>query len=248
MNAIFTRSACLSTKTLRNYAEGKLSGEARFQVENHLLDCQLCSAAVEGYTADRAGSRTAERDIAKLSKAQQKNISRRSNRFVQVLMLIIILGLVAGAYLFYKRYTQVEKWYADYFVPAPNEYLVVRGELKDSIPISLQMALEYYDEGYYAASISFFNEYFETRPNDYTAMRYAGIAQMELRQLPEAIRLLSVVVGNDPEQSRTAGWYLALAYLRNRELATAKSLLDRLRRSPGAYQTRAETLYNQLPK
>lgn len=246
MKTIFTRSACLSAKTLRDYTTGKLSGEERFRVENHLVDCQLCSAAVEGYAADHTGSRTAERDIDKLRKDQQRKTSRKNRRFVRALILIVILGLALAAYLFYERYTRVEKWYADYFVPAPNEYLIVRGELKDSIPMSLQMALQYYDEGHYAASISFFNEYFEARPNDYKAMRYAGIAQLELRQMPEAIRLLSVVVGNDPEQSRTAGWYLALAYLRNRELATAKSLLDRLRQSPGAYQTRAETLYQQL--
>jgi tetratricopeptide (TPR) repeat protein len=46
---IFGSTDCLSEQMLRDYAGKKLSPEKMHQVEKHLVDCELCSDALEGY-------------------------------------------------------------------------------------------------------------------------------------------------------------------------------------------------------
>ncbi|PCH93720.1 MAG: hypothetical protein COB85_06490 [Bacteroidetes bacterium] len=46
---IFSRSRCLSENDLRAYAENSLSAEEKLSVEKHLVDCELCTDALEGY-------------------------------------------------------------------------------------------------------------------------------------------------------------------------------------------------------
>lgn len=44
---LFEKTLCLELDELLNYVEGNLSPEKRYRVEKHLLNCQLCSLAVE---------------------------------------------------------------------------------------------------------------------------------------------------------------------------------------------------------
>lgn len=45
---IFERTGCLTEEVLLGYAHGTLSTDARKKVEQHLLDCRLCSDALDG--------------------------------------------------------------------------------------------------------------------------------------------------------------------------------------------------------
>ena len=45
---IFVPSGCISVEQLFNYQNKKLSKKEMHEVEKHLLDCQLCSDALEG--------------------------------------------------------------------------------------------------------------------------------------------------------------------------------------------------------
>lgn len=51
MKPIFQIHQCLSEENIKGYLTNRLSEEERFRVENHLLDCPLCSDAVDGYAA-----------------------------------------------------------------------------------------------------------------------------------------------------------------------------------------------------
>ena len=46
---IFMPSQCLAGEEVKAYLDGSISEEGRRRVENHLLDCPLCSDAVEGF-------------------------------------------------------------------------------------------------------------------------------------------------------------------------------------------------------
>lgn len=46
--AIFYHSECLSEEMLTKYVSGKLSSAEKHRVEKHLVDCEMCSDAVEG--------------------------------------------------------------------------------------------------------------------------------------------------------------------------------------------------------
>lgn len=45
---IFTSTNCISEQTMFDYIDNKLSAKERHMTEKHLLDCQLCSDALEG--------------------------------------------------------------------------------------------------------------------------------------------------------------------------------------------------------
>lgn len=49
INKIFKRRTCLSAAELDGYARNTLKPRERNQVERHLLDCELCSEALEGF-------------------------------------------------------------------------------------------------------------------------------------------------------------------------------------------------------
>ena len=46
---IFEESRCLSREVLKEYLEDTLTPEKRQAAEKHLIDCELCSDALEGY-------------------------------------------------------------------------------------------------------------------------------------------------------------------------------------------------------
>ncbi len=49
MKTLLHPKKCLTYKMLQAYYSSELPVEKRFEVENHLLDCPLCSDALEGY-------------------------------------------------------------------------------------------------------------------------------------------------------------------------------------------------------
>jgi len=48
LKQLFKQTKCLSLDQLYSYSQDKLPPEAKFEIEHHLLDCDLCSDALEG--------------------------------------------------------------------------------------------------------------------------------------------------------------------------------------------------------
>ena len=48
MKEIIVPTPCLTQQEIRNYLQSNTDDEKRYRIENHLLDCPLCNAAVEG--------------------------------------------------------------------------------------------------------------------------------------------------------------------------------------------------------
>jgi hypothetical protein len=67
LKQIFHRGNCLSLETMRLYNEGTLSHKATHEVEKHLLECALCSSAIEGLNKTRIS------DVSRIS----DNINKR---------------------------------------------------------------------------------------------------------------------------------------------------------------------------
>ncbi len=234
MKAIFSHSSCLSKQSVSNYVNGRLSPENRFEVENHLLDCALCRAAVEGYALTR-------------EEAPNINVGttpRKSPRRRKALLLLCVIGGAAAAmwYAQSQRAQQPEILYNRFFAPAANTFLV-KGRNAWAEP-----AMDYYDEGRYAAALPHFTRYLEQHGQDGEALLYFGIAQLALRQLPEAVNSLSAAAELLPERNAEANWYLALAHLRNGDTDTAKKILHPLLETHGAYRQKAEDLLRDLEK
>ena len=53
LKRIFQKGECLSLDTMRLYNEGKLNKKSMHELEKHLLECALCSGAVDGLNQRR---------------------------------------------------------------------------------------------------------------------------------------------------------------------------------------------------
>jgi hypothetical protein len=93
LKRIFSKGECLSLDALRLYNDGKLSKKSMHEVEMHLLECNLCSGAVDGLNAKRIT------EINKLSEHIQRRLAVYMNTpprvpFFQRFGLTIIAGIL----------------------------------------------------------------------------------------------------------------------------------------------------------
>ena len=257
MNLFFKRSACLSKHKLQGYVAGTLSPKERLEAEDHLLDCALCQAAVDGLMAVqlKGSADSAKEDLEMLERkyaAQNKYVSGNSWKLGWWLLILAALLAAVAAWLWFKspmHKSNADRIYAMYFVPATNEYVAMqlRGKQEkfDAHP-ALEQAMQYYDAKQYAAAINYFEQYLLEQPNDGQAALYEGIALMELRQLEKAIDLLEQATDTYPDHSLAAHWYLALAHLLNKDNAAARSELQYLMSIDSPYKERAAAILAQL--
>jgi hypothetical protein len=69
LQRIFQKGECLSIDTMRLYQQGKLSAKSMHEVEKHLLACNLCAGAIDGFTSRRS------KDVEKISGRVQRRLA-----------------------------------------------------------------------------------------------------------------------------------------------------------------------------
>ncbi len=91
LDKIFESHDCLSEEQLINYAQDKLNQSEKHQLEKHLVDCDFCSAAVEGY--QKMGS---QKDVVFLqNEIDQKTAGKKNNKGI-IWMVAASLALLIG--------------------------------------------------------------------------------------------------------------------------------------------------------
>lgn len=130
---IFERTKCVSEEMLTKYIDGTLSPAERHEIEKHLIDCEMCSDAVEGssmVSGNKISSVTAElnRKIQdRVEKKEVKVIFLQQYRTQLAIAASIIL--VVGLVWFFKSNVSMkemdnaaaEKMFADKFEPPPAD-------------------------------------------------------------------------------------------------------------------------------
>lgn len=134
LNNIFSETDCLSEEMLMNYLSGNLSPAEKHKIERHLIDCELCSDAVEGLA-----EALQNKDISKItSEIRQKIQQRTDKRKPKIISLhpyrfhlaaaAAILFIVGMVFFFrnniiMKELDSVssEKIFAEKFSPPPSE-------------------------------------------------------------------------------------------------------------------------------
>jgi chemotaxis protein histidine kinase CheA len=98
---IFTSTDCLSEQTMFDYIDGKLNPGEQHIVEKHLLDCELCSDAMEGLQLLKNRSR-----ITTINKEIDNRIDTPERKIFSINYPIVIsiaaafLLLIGGVYFF----------------------------------------------------------------------------------------------------------------------------------------------------
>ncbi len=123
-NKIFTPTDCISEQTIFDYIDNKLSTKERHAMEKHLVDCDLCSDALEGLEIVKDRNRIGlinqkinERIAPIVNKKKIIKINYRAITAVAAGLLLLI-----GSVFLFKEFTSTrmeEKNVADMKKPAP---------------------------------------------------------------------------------------------------------------------------------
>ncbi|MEN0002864.1 MAG: zf-HC2 domain-containing protein [Bacteroidota bacterium] len=186
---------------IKAYLDGTLSEQERFDIENHLLECQLCSVAIDG---------------AALHKPFY------SKKLIALLALLAFLLLTSLLIYFY--WPQPDKtdtiFYAYYELPAnitPRNNLSIAGE----------EGITLFHKGKYADAIQLFDRKLENQA-DAKVLFYAGIAAIELQQLDRAVDYFKEAELLSSPYSVRAKWYHGLALLKQGKVKEATPIFEQL--------------------
>ena len=140
---IFEHTNCIPEETLLKYISDKLSPAQKHEVEKHLIDCELCSDAAEGFKL--VDTKKIPSIISELNQKNQTRISRIDAKEVKIVFLrqyrtqlavAASLLLIVGLVWFFKSNismkeldsTSSEKIFADQFEPPPSQSLTSPAE------------------------------------------------------------------------------------------------------------------------
>jgi tetratricopeptide (TPR) repeat protein len=99
-----------------------------------------------------------------------------------------------------------------------------------------------FNEGNYAAAEPMLEAYLEAFPGDRQAQLFLGICKMELDRHEEAREIFRGFADADPSLRDYAGWYLALSFLKTKDIDSCRAALKDIPASSGFYEEAGELL------
>ncbi|NUO00993.1 MAG: tetratricopeptide repeat protein [Saprospiraceae bacterium] len=251
MKELTAPTVCLSLEEIQHYAKDRLDEAARFRVENHLLDCALCRAALDAYMANP--DETLGADLALLQQQIQKAVPPKKKQMQKIKFnyaaAAVILIIMTAAAVVYWQHTRYDRLYAAFFsAPKAGDVIALRSEqgTPGAAP-TFDQAINYYDAGDFSAAIPYFDAYLKGHPDDFQAGLYAGIALLNGGDPEKAIEWLTTASINDPKLFDEANWYLALAFLKQKNPAEAVKILENLsQRAEPVFAGKAKALLERL--
>jgi TonB family protein len=108
-HTLYNPGDCIPEHTLFDYIDNRLSAKEQHLVEKHMIDCELCSDALEGLRLVKNRSR-----IADINKAVQEQIAAPEKKtgptdFRIILSIAAGLLLLTGGVFFFRQFASPEK-------------------------------------------------------------------------------------------------------------------------------------------
>ncbi|OWY26165.1 hypothetical protein C7N43_36700 [Sphingobacteriales bacterium UPWRP_1] len=147
-----------------------------------------------------------------------------------ILAIAAILVLAAGVYfIFSPSSNNPQELFAQHFSPYANT-LTVRGVADTSSVAKTETeAMQYYQNQQYPQAAAAFDRLTQMNPKDQNTYDfYGGISLLANLQTAEAMQKLQTVAGSNNPYQEQAEWYIALAYLQNKNTEKAKELLQQI--------------------
>ena len=134
---LFDTADCISEQTMFDYIDNRLSPKECHLVEKHLLDCELCSDALEGLrmVKDRGRISFAKNEIAKkVFPDEKKETKIILFNFRVITGIAAALVLLIGVVFYFQQFTKKEA--------EQNEVALNKPEAKtDTIPVTTTTAI-----------------------------------------------------------------------------------------------------------
>ena len=229
----------LTYNEIQMYLSDKLNTKQRFGVENHLLDCPLCSGAVEGFE----NSKSTGEDTQALKKLTKEITLKTQRKSISMWPLKVAASLMLLLAVFYtlKPKSITEKYAAN----LQEEFAY--GDRMGGNKSLFQTALKSCEQEDYDSCIDYLNRCLKETPDNTGLKFYLGLAEFGNKNFENAILNLNTVDKNSSYYD-DACWYLILAHIENGEKSKARNLLERytIENPIGFYFEEAEKLKRDL--
>ncbi|MEP5614345.1 MAG: hypothetical protein ABJP45_18990 [Cyclobacteriaceae bacterium] len=246
---------------LERYQRGTCSGKEKNEIEHRLAkdenfrglhdDMELM---VQGLRRTSEGSsiedkiellrgafeiedETKETEVINLNSWFSRNRSKLS-------IAATISLLVASIFIFKTSTTNPDNLFQNYFEPYEN----LNSALRDSQQEIDDLALAYlaYEQEQYEKAARLFESANAKNTELITHLFYQGNAYLAIGEAEKAIALFQIVSESNSILQDTAKWYLALSYLKAKDLEKCKELLDKISIANNGFSKRADDILQQL--
>ncbi len=254
MNKILTNTTCLKPEQIQAYLKENLDEDQRFDVENHLIDCPLCTDAVEGFANNYNIDDLPKLDFleptetVKPTPAIVKKLPVRKNWAMRIAASLLLISIPIGGYLYWQS-NATERILAANFIEEDN---LISGTLRSGdepliTNTTLQNGLDAYQKKLYLVSLNVFTQVLNTDPENVLANYYRGMAAKNLKNWPIAEKQLKITRINIPEYYDEATWQLIAVYLAQDKISDAKNLLyEVIKNNKSRYQKQALEVLKKL--
>ncbi len=255
MEVFLKRKQCLSQAEIMGYLKETCKEEKLYEIETHLLDCELCSSAVEGYASmhsleDPPVLKDWSGEAQKPSPASSK-LEKRAPRFgfnqVAAAMVLLLVSVGGFAYWNHLATDRLYHRYEKVFDFAQEGFSFRGVATTDSKYAAIRAAIESFNAEAYEACLREMKALLVEQPENAVASFYGGMSALKLAKTSEAIHYLSICRINSDRYYEDASWYLALSYLQKGDQAAAKIVLEELQGiEDGYYEQEVVRLLTEL--
>ncbi len=249
LNDLFDAKSCLTEAELRGYAKGELSGNERFRVENHLLDCPLCADAAEGYHLARSTPELPGFSELKKNWSGSGNGQETRPRVIRMVMRVAAIAvIVLAAYWGFFRQQSSEQLFDNYYTAYQLDIPVNMRSVDAPAALmpTLVEALQEYDSGHYESSLRGFHSALAEAPGNEIAIFYQSLTQLELGDARASAEGLQKVAEGTGIYKDKARWYLGLTWLKLGEKEKARTILSKIASGNGYKYEEARKLLKQM--
>ena len=180
-------------------------------------------------------------------KKEQKGVARTINfrRIIAIAATVLLLVMTYQFFFSGGGSMSNEQLFADNFQPY-QMLLSQRGISEGEKDLVLENAVLAYSKGNYQSAASSFQQLSQNDPNDISFQFYLAVAQLGAKENDASISLFQNIISTEghpfKEQSQ---WYLALAFLQNNNMESAKKSLDEIQSGQFKYKE-AQQILKQL--
>lgn len=230
-----SQRSCLTKSEIKTYLDKSVSEQERFEIENHLLDCNLCQDAIDGYI----------QHSQELNQAQRIQIPTPYRKWLVIaasFLFLLICSIAIYKYQFANRGNSV---FAQFY-QKPSWDNQTRG---NESPNDYSNAIQSYNQGLYQSALPSFDSILANDDEDNQMRLYKGIAHLEMAQYQEAEVELNTVRINSDRYFLDATWYIALINIKLGKTQEANAFLDEIievQNSP--FHNQALEMKNKLQK
>lgn len=245
----------MSNELIKKYLANELSNDERYAFELEMENDPFLKDAVDGFEVTNESWTTKKLDALEENlhtQIDKKVIETESSKkvffmqFIRYAAAACIVGIVAFAtwrFAFQKTASIDEQAiYAANFKPLTNPDGIVRGE-NDST-LESKAANAYEKEDYFGA-VNYYEKLVAANPSNAKNNLFLAISFMATNQHKKAIDLLSKMTSSD-EFHFDIEWYLALAYLKNKDIQNASVHFQNLSKENNYYQPQAKSIFEKI--